>query len=36
MRSFFLTCQDTSSRRTRSPYSLVRPSTWIIASRANR
>src|SRR5262245_56873975 len=30
MRSRFLTCHDTSSSRTRSPYRLVRPSTWII------
>src|SRR5512134_3857943 len=32
MRSRFLTCQDTSSSRTRSPYRLVRPSTWIMGS----
>src|SRR5262245_46141233 len=32
MRSLFLTCHDTSSSRTRSPYRLVRPSTWIMGS----
>src|SRR5512143_444152 len=29
IRSFFLTCQDTSSKRTLSPYRFVSPSTWI-------
>src|SRR5688500_4922406 len=32
MRSCFLTCQDTSSNRTRSPYRLCSPSTCIKAS----
>src|SRR5688572_16299759 len=32
MRSRFLTCQDTSSNRTRSPYLLCSPSTWITGS----
>src|SRR5688572_28115357 len=34
MRSRFLTCHATSSNRTRSPYRLVRPSTWITTASA--
>src|SRR5262245_23635554 len=36
MRSLFLTCHDTSSSRTRSPYRLVRPSTWIMGKTERR
>ncbi len=33
MRSRFLTCQETSSKRTLSPNRLWRPSTWIMPGR---
>src|SRR6266545_1489529 len=32
MRSRFFTCQETSARRTRSPYRFDSPSTWIMGS----
>src|SRR6266498_2742533 len=35
IRSRFFTCQETSARRTRSPYRFDRPSTWIMGSGAD-
>src|SRR5262245_45712257 len=36
IRCCFLTWQDTSSNRTRSPYLLFRPSTWISSGSGRR